>query len=256
MAQGRSAGQCVEWTAGARPPRRKGYDGGHEQPRCAVWNGSSIRGWPQTSALRESRARLGHCSLQHRPCRARARLAREKAVVAICFPYPPPRYCNPMHLNTRKERFSLAYINAVAARTGVVVSEPPVDQSSIDGTLMADFGRSTQINFQAKASSRDVMREDHVHFPLPRKNYDDLRRIGTVPLILIVVVLPGDNVESWLNQSEDELCMRRCGYWLSLEDREDAGNVSTVTVHVPRRNVFDSGQLTELMGKAARDEPL
>ena len=79
-----------------------------------------------------------------------------------------------MHLNTRKERFSLAYINAVAARSGVVVSEPPVDRSSIDGMLMADFGRSAQINFQAKASSRDVMREGHLHFPLPRKNYDDL----------------------------------------------------------------------------------
>ena len=95
-----------------------------------------------------------------------------------------------------------------------------------------------------------------MYFPLPRKNYDDLRSIGTVPLILIVVVLPGDSVESWLNQSEDELCMRRCGYWLSLEGRADAGNVSTVTVHVPRRNVFDGTQLAELMGKAARDEPL
>lgn len=161
-----------------------------------------------------------------------------------------------MHLNTRKERFSLAYINAVAARSGVVVSEPPVDQSSIDGMLMAGFGRSTQINFQAKASSRDVIRGDHVHFPLPRKNYDDLRRSGTVPLILIVVLLPGDSVESWLNQSEDELCMRRCGYWLSLEGREDADSVSTVTVHVPRRNIFDSNQLAQLMGRAERDEPL
>ena len=161
-----------------------------------------------------------------------------------------------MNLNTRKERLSLAYVNAVAARSGVVVSEPPVDQSSIDGTLMADFGRSTQINFQAKASARDVMQGDDMRFPLRLKNYDDLRRTGTVPLILIVVLLPSDDVEDWLHQSEDELCLRRCGYWLSLEGRERVDSASTVTVHIPRRNVFDSAQLVGLMDRAARDESL
>ena len=161
-----------------------------------------------------------------------------------------------MNLNTRKERFSLAYINAVAARSGVVVSEPPVDQSSIDGTLMVDFGWSTQINFQAKASARDVMQGGDIRFPLRLKNYDDLRRTGTVPLILIVVLLPSDDVEDWLHQSEDELCLRRCGYWLSLEGRERVDNASTVTVRLPRRNGFDCAQLVRLMDKAARDESL
>ena len=161
-----------------------------------------------------------------------------------------------MNPNTRKERFSLAYINAVAARSGVVVSEPPVDQSSIDGTLMADFGRSAQINFQAKASARDVMREGDIRFSLRLKNYDDLRRTGTVPLILIVVLLPSDDAEDWLHQNEDELCLRRCGYWLSLEGRERVDSTSTVTVPIPRRNVFDSAQLAHLMDKAARGEPL
>ena len=93
-------------------------------------------------------------------------------------------------------------------------------------------------------------------FPCAPKNYDDLRRTGTVPLILIVVLLPSDDVEDWLHQSEDELCLRRCGYWLSLEGRQRVDNASTVTVHIPRRNVFDGAQLADLMDKAARDEPL
>ena len=177
-------------------------------------------------------------------------------MVTIRHPYPFQPRQNLINLNTRKERFSLAYINAVAARSGVVISKPPVDRSSIDGMLMADFGPSAQINFQAKATARDVMREGELRFPLPVENYDDLRRTGTVPLILIVVLLPSDDTEDWLHQSEDALCLRRCGYWLSLEGRKCVDSASTITVRIPRRNVFDSAQLADLMDRAARDEPL
>ena len=41
-----------------------------------------------------------------------------------------------MDLNTRKERFSLAYINAVAAQAGYQVVEPPVDRDSVDGVTL------------------------------------------------------------------------------------------------------------------------
>jgi hypothetical protein len=72
---------------------------------------------------------------------------------------------------------------------------------------------------------------------------------------LIVVFLPKDDVE-WLTHSEEELRMRRCGYWVSLAGQPDTTNRRTVSVRIPRSQVFDTAQLRALMGRANRGEPL
>ena len=115
---------------------------------------------------------------------------------------------------------------------------------------------SETIEFQAKATSRDVMSSDGdaVHFPLPIRDYDNLR-VEKHPFILIVVLLPDDETE-WLTQTDDELCLRYCGYWLSLMGRNPVPNRNSVTVRIPTANVFSSAQLTEMMDKAARSETL
>ena len=161
-----------------------------------------------------------------------------------------------MEENDRKERFSLAYIRAVAAHAGYQVSErPPPDKDSIDGDLISREGRQPQIAFQAKATARDVLRADNLVFPLPLKNYDDLRADTWAPRLLIVVLLP-TNVEEWLVHSEDELRLRHCGYWFSLKGMPATTNTSTVSVNIPRAQVFDTAQLRVLMGRADRGEPL
>ncbi len=160
-----------------------------------------------------------------------------------------------MDLNTRKERFSLAYINAVATRADYQIVEPPVDRDSVDGVLMGDSGRRPRIEFQAKATSRDLIRGERVAFPLSIKNYDDLRADVQTPRILIVVLMP-DNETEWLAQTDAELCLRCCGYWLSLANRPAEVNSDNVTVHIPLANVFSSSQLADLMGKAERGETL
>ena len=161
-----------------------------------------------------------------------------------------------MHDNTRKERFSLAYIEAVASLAGFHIAEPRVDFDSVDGTLKADFGRRPRIEFQAKATSQDLMRETHLSFPLPIKNYDDLRADDPInPRLLIVLFMPRDDTK-WLSQTREELCLRHCAYWMSLRGEPPSRNVSTVTVPIPVDNIFSSGQLSELMRKAERGESL
>jgi hypothetical protein len=160
-----------------------------------------------------------------------------------------------MNLNDRKARFSLAYIGAVAAHAGYQVTEPHVDKDSVDGLLMGQKGRRPIISFQAKATGRDVLKDDHVAFPLPLKNYNDLRADTLTPRLLIVVVLP-DQHDEWLMHSEDELRLRRCGYYLSLSGRPKSDNATTVTVHLLRKSVFTSDQLSALMGRAEIGEPL
>lgn len=160
-----------------------------------------------------------------------------------------------MTMNMQMEQFSLAYIRAVAARGGYQVTRPEPDIDSVDGVLMSSERQRARIEFQAKATSRDVLRDENVHLPLPMKNYDDLRADLLTPRILIVVLMPRET-ESWLTQTRDELCLRHCGYWLSLEGLPAVPNTTNVTVPVPTSNVFDSSQLRDLMTKADIGSPL
>ena len=160
-----------------------------------------------------------------------------------------------MDLNTLKERFSLAYINAVATYANCEVLEPKVDRGSVDGILK----RATieeMIGFQAKATSRDVMSNDGaaINFPLSIRDYDNLR-VEKHPFILIVVLLPDDESE-WLTQTDNELCLRHCGYWLSLRGHDPVSNRNSVTVRIPTANAFSSAQLTEMMDKVTKGEAL
>lgn len=160
-----------------------------------------------------------------------------------------------MDENDQKERLSLAYINAVAAHAGYQVVETKIDKGSIDGQFSSDDGFCPRIDFQAKATSLDIIRGDNIHFPLTVKNYDDLRANVMLPRLLIVVLLPS-SAEDWLAHSEDELRVRRCGYWLSLAGQPQKPNVRSVTVSIPRSQVLDTAQLRALMGRMERREPL
>ncbi len=156
-----------------------------------------------------------------------------------------------MDLNTQKSRFSLAYIEAVASFAGFQVEEVKVDRDSVDGILKADFGRRPRIEFQAKATAREVVRGGYIHFPLPVKNYNDLRQEAINPRILIVSILPRA-IEDWVNQTDEELCLRHCSYWLSLRKELATSNQNTITVHLPLSNTFNRDQLIELMRRTER----
>ena len=161
-----------------------------------------------------------------------------------------------MNLNEQKEQFSLAYIRAVAAQAGCQTIRWEDDHNSVDGTLRADFGRKVvQIDFQAKATSQQIVRGENIHFALPIKNYNDLRSDTLMPRILIVVLMPSDKSQ-WLTQNHEQLCMRHCGYWLSLEEHQEVSNTASVTVHIPLVNMFNAKQLVDLMTKVEKGQSL
>ena len=149
----------------------------------------------------------------------------------------------------RKERLSAAYIKAVAARAGYDALETRLDLDSIDGLLKSTSGRRPQIDFQAKSTSINILGDEHVVFELPFRTYENLRAETVVPRILIVVVLPEDE-ELWLSVSEDALVLRKCGYWLSLRGAPPTDNSTSISVRLPRTQVFDVTQLSVLMQKA------
>lgn len=145
----------------------------------------------------------------------------------------------------------MAYIDAVATNAGFQVTPPTVDNDSVDGILIGNFGKRPRIEFQAKATSRDILRPDGLHFPLPLKNYNDLRIEAINPRILIVLLMPED-INKWLQQTDQELLLRHCAYWKSLKDEQATPNESSVTVQLPLSNIFSSAQLLEMMENTER----
>lgn len=165
-----------------------------------------------------------------------------------------------MDINQRKEQFSIAYVRAVASVAGFSAMKPEVDDDSEDlilsGRVVEGVPSRPKIALQLKCTSEDVLRKDEVIYSLKRKNYDELKHTGLiVPRLLVVVHVP-ESEEEWLRHTEDELTLRRCGYWISLLGWPETAATSRVSVRLPRANVFDVAGLRSLMGRAARKEPL
>lgn len=102
---------------------------------------------------------------------------------------------------------------------------------------------------QLKCTAADIPTSSDISFALKLKTYDDLRveRVDlTVPRILVVALVP-DDIESWLDQSEERLLMKRCAYWVSLRGMEEVENTSSVTVRLPRSNLFTVDALGSIM---------
>ena len=163
-----------------------------------------------------------------------------------------------MDENEQKQQFSFAYIRAVAAAAGFAVSRPEVDDDSIDLQITArgDSGTisSPKIELQVKCTSQNVVKDQHIAYSLNLKNYNELRMTTPqIPRILVVIVVPAD-VDDWLAQSEEALMMHHCGYWVSLCGRETTTNQYTVTVHLPRNQLFSSTQLRGIMTRVAECE--
>lgn len=158
-----------------------------------------------------------------------------------------------MELGQQKEQFSTAYVHAVASVAGYSVYPPSVDDDSVDRVIAESGGkgtiRSPRLEVQLKCTSNNIGDEEHISYPLKIKNYEDLRPTNLlVSRVLVVIFIPED-VEYWLEQSEDRLSMKRCGYWLSLRGAEDTENNTSVTVELPRYQKFTVESLRAIMAR-------
>lgn len=162
-----------------------------------------------------------------------------------------------------KEQLSIAYVHAVAAYAGFAVERTDVDMDSIDVTIKgkgrldeASILYSPKIELQLKATSSIEPDETELSFPLPIKNYDDLRvERPAIPRLLVVLVLPDDRTQ-WINHSAEDLIMKKCAYWLNLKGAPSSDNVTNKTVKIPICNIFSPESLRELMVKTSKEEEL
>lgn len=168
-----------------------------------------------------------------------------------------------MDLNTQKEMFSYAYIEAVDSVAGYSIfrKDRPMDNAGIDLSIEAPepveeviFPR---IDAQVKCTaSETIIKENCIKFPLPVNNYKTLINPRAIlPLILIVVLVPS-NINDWLKITEEDILMKKCGYWVSLRGQKPTKNTNSITVELPRQNLLTPTNLKEMMEKAARKENL
>jgi hypothetical protein len=158
-------------------------------------------------------------------------------------------------------QFSLAYAQAVASVAGFFVqnADRGFDKDGIDMTVLKRGSRgvttSTRLDLQIKSYTGEAQ-GDPWPYDLDMKSYRDL--IPTdyqVPRVLVVVRVPND-VKDWMAHSEDQLVLRRCGYWLSLRGAAPTSNTSTTRVQISRANLFDAAGLTSLMKAVAEGAAL
>ncbi len=144
-----------------------------------------------------------------------------------------------MNQNLQKEQFSIAFVRAVAAVAGVKVLRTEVDDDSIDIGLERAGGCAPKLDLQLKCTADPLPTGGDISFPLKLKNYDDLRRATVAPRWLVTLFVPTDCAD-WLTVANPptEVVLRRCAWWTSLDGLPDVDNTSSVTVELPRGNLF------------------
>lgn len=162
-----------------------------------------------------------------------------------------------MILNRRKEEFSIAYVHAVSSMANCAVTRAVVDVNGYDLTLAAtdehNLPRLPKLDVQMKCTARDLLREAHLHFPLDVATYRKLRRETLVPRILVVMSVPTDQVR-WATQTEEEMTLRHCAYWVSLLGQNETDNEETVTVYLPRTQLFTPEALRGILERVNQGE--
>jgi hypothetical protein len=153
-----------------------------------------------------------------------------------------------LHVAHAQEQFSNAFILAVASLAGCAAAKPYPDVDSIDWILSCRLApRRPKLDLQIKSTARDAGHPQSIAYPLKRRNYDDLVLTNLLtPRLLVLVVVP-PQPEQWLTFSPEHLVLRRSAYWCSLAGLPASKNAESVTVQVPRANLFDVAALTRLM---------
>ena len=160
-----------------------------------------------------------------------------------------------MNVQDFKEDLSISYLRAIAAQAKVTLEVNRRDGDSKDVDLrkqtVTDTGEPfvAEFSVQLKAtSSKSIYSEtsNSIKYQLPAKNFNDLCRRGTNIIILCLLILPENELE-WVNQSPDELVLKRCMYWLSLQGESETTNSATVTVDIPKTNIMSADKLNDMI---------
>ena len=160
----------------------------------------------------------------------------------------------------RMEDVSVAYLSAIAAQASVDFETLHHDEDSVDCMLKKvvvlengnQFRSSLHVQLKSTASRNLCsIGENVITYQLKKKNYDDLRKLGTNEMILCLLVLPEESEKPWVECTDAELLLHGKMYWCSLRNKPDSPQKDKVLVELPRNQFLTPETLENLMLWAA-----
>jgi Domain of unknown function (DUF4365) len=153
----------------------------------------------------------------------------------------------------KQEALSRAYVRVIAAQAGVMCADVTPDfgidmylrDVEEDSGTFGDVG--PQVDLQLRTATGAEVRDVEVAYDIDIRTYNRLRRTPVHrPCFLVLLVLPADE-SLWVSQSVEELVVRRCAYWFSLEGMGPTTNQATIRITTPRTNVFSAAVVRSWM---------
>lgn len=162
-----------------------------------------------------------------------------------------------------KESFSIKYLETLATYNGYTTDWPGKDfgrdltineistRTQNGKTRFIETGRTLKI--QAKATTENSIEDDNdisFKYDLEAKTFNDLiyrNNQNSCPLILFVFILPSDK-NQWMELNEDNLLLRKNGYWFVPDTTEaETLNSTTKRITISKANKFTLDTIQQLM---------
>lgn len=160
------------------------------------------------------------------------------------------------------EDIHISYISALCASAGISYDIQRHDDDSTDGVIKKTITLPNESLFEASlriqlkstySPSMYTEKDDVITYSLKVKNYNDLCRKATTPIILGLLILPEDDSE-WVQCNLEELLIKGRMYWADFSSSHESTNKNTVTVSIPKTNIVNQDFLLEALSKIAKDE--
>ncbi|KZS43950.1 hypothetical protein AWU65_28145 [Paenibacillus glucanolyticus] len=155
-----------------------------------------------------------------------------------------------------EESLSVSYVSAVVAKAGasfdIVSRDYGVDVcvrriDKFNGMLM-DMGVS--FDFQLKSTTNWEVDGSFIVYDIEADAYNKLiyrHNASATPCLLVLLCLPKDSNE-WICLSEDELKLRKCGYFFYVRG-EMTPNKRSTRIRIPRDNVLTPEAIKKLINE-------
>ena len=172
------------------------------------------------------------------------------------YQHPPPYHKGNSSdarrsLSDIQETLSQIYVAGVCAMAGYSIGQTMPDVDKTDMTVAGTVsGTQASVRLQLKSTYQNGRIGDD-SFAYRIKD-DELRELlakargHPSPFVLVVLHLPRRHGE-WLTNNADRLSMQHCAYWILCDDID----YDSLTVHIPRANLFDVRSIRKLMDTSA-----
>jgi hypothetical protein len=155
---------------------------------------------------------------------------------------------------THQGYYGEAFVRALAASAGLVVSRADLDVTGEDFTIGFPGRRGSlrhpKIEVQVKSWCHPGGNTTMWRYRMRAEHYNELAGdLFYLPRYLFLVIVPAD-AEQYTSVANDAMRLHHAGYWASFADQPQVVQARTITVDVPRHNLLTAASLRNLLPTA------